>query len=248
MAQKNKIIEEMEINKISSLLNVESESALVDSLKDSETTGLYRFCGFAISDYAMVAEPTNIELMKTQIVTGIISSDDNFSDEELGKLGDELEKLYPEIVVFDYWYHHQEKNDDLSDENIEKVRDILSKRLALHDLDSYGNRLAYCRTRDRLMLVEVYWNYGGETCAMYARNARHAYNIFKEYPNQISDLLPCDEMEALKNLTWEVKEEADEMHLEAVSSELLRHRVNITISPLEIPEGRLGYSLGYYAE
>lgn len=239
MAQK--IIEEMEISKVSELTNI-------DSLKESEINGLYHFCGFAITDYRDETEVTDIELMNALIVTGIISSDDKFSDEELEKLGDELEKLYPEIIVFDYWYHHQGKNDDLSDENIKKVEDVLSKRLALHNLDSYGNRLSYCRTKDRLMLVEVNWNYGGEACAMYARNARHAFNTFKSYPNQISDMLPCDETEALANLTWEVTEEKDEMHLEAVSSELLRHKIYITISPLEIPEGRIGYSLGYYAE
>jgi hypothetical protein len=241
MAQKNRIIEDMEINKVSSLISTKS-------LKESAETGLYHFCGFAISDYAEETGATNRELMNSDIVTGIISSDDKFSDDELDKLTTELEKLYPEIVVFDFWYHHQEKNDDLSDENIEKVRDVLAKRLALHDLDSYGNRLSYCRTKDILMLSEVEWNYGGEACVVYARNARHAYNVFKEYPNQISELLPCDEEEALKHLTWEVTEEADEMHLEAASSELLRHRVNITISPLEIPEGRIGYSLHYYAE
>ena len=238
MAQK--IIEEMKTSKVSSLISTQS-------LKESSETGLYKFCGFAISDYAEETGVTNRELMNSDIVTGIISSDDKFSDDELDKLTAELEKLYPEIVVFDFWYH-QEKNDDLSDENIEKVRDVLAKRLALHDLDSYGNRLSYCRTKDRLMLIEVEWNYGGEACVVYARNARHAYNVFKEYPNQISEMLPCDEEEALKHLTWEVTEEADEMHLEAVSSELLRHRVNITISPLEIPEGRIGYSLHYYAE
>jgi hypothetical protein len=240
MAQ-NRIIEKMGINKISELTNTES-------LKESETTGLYHFCGFAITDYAVETEVADRELMDANIVTGIISSDDKFSDEELDKLGDDLEKLYPDIVVFDYWYHHQENNGDLSDENIKKVEDVLGKRLALHNLDSYGNRLAYCRTKDRLMLIEINWNYGGEGCAVYARNARNAFNIFKAYPNQISDLLPCDEVEALKNLTWEVTEEADEMHLEAVSSELLRHKICITISPLEIPEGRVGYSLGYYAE
>lgn len=239
--EQSRIIEEMKINKVSELANEES-------LKESETTGLYRFCGFAISDYAAETEVSGKELLNAHIVTGIISSDDKFSDEELDKLCNELEKLYPEIVVFDYWYHHQEKNDDLSDENIKKVEDVLSKRLALHNLDSYGNRLAYCRTKDRLMLVEVNWNYGGETCAMYARNARHAFNTFKSYPNQISDMLPCDEIEALKNLTWEVVEEKDEMHLEARSSELLHDKIGITISPLEIPEGRVGYSLGYYAE
>lgn len=239
MAQK--IIEELEMNKVSVLNSTES-------LKESAETGLYKFCGFAISDYAEETGVTTTELMNSNIVTGIISSDDKFSDDELDKLTAELEQLYPEIVVFDYWYHHQEKNDDLSDENIEKVRDVLAKRLALHDLDSYGNRLSYCRTKDRLMLVEVNWNYGGETCAMYARNARHAYNVFKEYPNEISDLLPCDETEALEKLTWEVTEEADEMHLEAVSTELLQHKICITISPLEIPEGRIGYSMGYYAE
>jgi hypothetical protein len=235
------IIEEMETNKVSNLISVKS-------LKESETTGLYRFCGFAISDYAAVNATTNRELMDARIVTGIISSDDKFSDEELKKLGNELENLYPDIVIFDYWYHQQEKNDNLSNENIEKVRDVLGKRLALHNLYSYENRLAYCRTKDRLMSIEINWNYGGEACVVYARNARHAYNVFKEYPNQISELLPCDEEEALKHLTWEVTEEADEMHLEAVSSELLQHRVNIKISPLEIPEGRVGYSLGYYAE
>ena len=84
---------------------------------------------------------------------------------------------------------------------------------------------------------------------MSARNARHAFNIFKAYPNQISDMLPCDEVEALKNLSWKVKEETDEMHLGAVSSEELYHdKISISISPLEIPEGRVGYSLGYYAE
>jgi hypothetical protein len=235
------IIEEMETNKVSNLISVKS-------LKESETTGLYRFCGFAISDYAAVNATTNRELMDARIVTGIISSDDKFSDEELTKLGDELEQLHPDIVVFDYWYHHQEKNDELSDENIEKVADVLSKRLALHDLDSYGNRLSYCRTKDRLMSIEINWNYGGEACVVSARNARHAFNIFKAAPNHVSDMIPCDEVEALKNLTWDVTEEQDEMHLEAVSSELLQHKINITISPLEIPEGRVGYSLGYYAE
>ncbi len=239
--EQNKIIEELKVNKVSELTNI-------DSLKESEINGLYHFCGFAITDYANETEVTDIELMNALIVTGIISSDDKFSDEELNKLGDELEKLYPDIIVFDYWYHHQEKNDSLSDKNIEKVRDVLSKRLALHNLDSYGNRLSYCRTKDRLMLVEVNWNYGGEACAMYARNARHAYNVFKSYPNQISDMLPCDETKALANLTWEVIEEKDEMHLEARSSELLHDKIGITISPLEIPEGRIGYSLGYYAE
>ena len=240
MAQ-NKIIEDMETSKVSSLISTQS-------LKESAETGLYKFCGFAISDYAEETGVTNRELMNSDIVTGIISSDDKFSDDELDKLGDELEKIYPEIVVFDYWYHHQEKNDDLSDENIEKVRDVLSKRLALHDLDSYGNRLSYCRTKDRIMLIQVEWNYGGEACAVHARNARHAYNVFKKYPNEISDLLPCDETEALEKLTWEVTEAEDEMHLEAVSSEFLQHRICITIRPLEIPEGRIGYSMGYYAE
>ena len=235
------IIEEMETNKVSNLISVKS-------LKESEETGLYRFCGFAISDYAAVNATKNKELMDARIVTGIISSDDKFSDEELVKLGDELEQLHPDIVVFDYWYHHQEKNDELSDENIEKVADVLSKRLALHNLDSYGNRLSYCRTKDRLMSIEINWNYGGEACVVSARNARHAFNIFKTAPNHISDLLPCDEVEVLKNLTWDVVEEKDEMHLEARSSELLHDKICITISPLEIPEGRVGYSLGYYAE
>jgi hypothetical protein len=236
----NKIIEEMKVSKVSELTNMES-------LKESEIDGLYHFCGFAISDYLDETEVTDIELLNALIVTGIISSDDKFSDEELDKLGDELEKLYPEIIVFDYWYHHQEKN-DLSNENIRKVEDILSKRLALHNLDSYGNRLAYCRTKDKLMLIEIGWNYGGEACAVYARNARNAFNTFKTWPNQISDMLPCDEVEALKNLTWEVTEEADEMHLEAISSKLFRHKISISISPLEIPEGRIGYSLGSYVE
>lgn len=235
------IIEEMEMNKVSSLISVKS-------LKESESTGLYRFCGFAISDYAAETGVTNRELMDANIVTGIISSDDKFSDEELNKLGDELEQLHPDIIVFDYWYHHQEKNDELSDENIEKVADVLSKRLAFHDLDSYGNRLSYCRTKDKLMSIEINWNYGGEACVVSARNARHAFNIFKTAPNHISDLLPCDEVEALKNLSWEVVEEKDEMHLEARSSELLHDKIGITISPVEIPEGRVGYSLGYYAE
>jgi len=237
----NKIIEEMEIKTVSELTSEKS-------LKESETTGLYRFCGFAISDYAAETGVTSKELLDSCIVTGIISSDDKFSDEELDKLCNELEQLYPDIVVFDYWYHHQEKNDELSDENIEKVRDVLGKRLGLHNLNSYGNRLAYCRTEDRLMSIEINWNYGGEACVVSARNARHAFNIFKAYPNHISDMLPYDEDEALKNLSWEVKEEKDEMHLEAISSELLRHKINIAISPLEIPEGRVGYSLNYYAE
>ena len=237
----NKIIEEMEMNTVSELTSEKS-------LKESEATGLYRFCGFAISDYAAETGVTSKELMDASIVTGIISSDDKFSDEELNKLADELEQLYPDIVVFDYWYHHQEKNDELSDENIEKVKDVLGKRLALHDLDSYGNRLSYCRTEDRLMSIEINWNYGGEACVVYARNARHAFNIFKAYPNHISDMLPCDEVEALKNLSWEVVEEKDDMHLEARSSEFFHDKIGITISPLEIPEGRVGYSLGYYAE
>lgn len=240
MAQ-NKIIEEMEFNKVSELTNVKS-------LKESEATGLYHFCGFAISDYAAKTGVTCKELMYARIVTGIISSDDKFSDEELNKLCDELEQLRPDIVVFDYWYHHQEKNDELSDENIEKVADVLSKRLALNNLDSYGSRLAYGRIKDRLMSIEINWNYGGEACVVSARNARHAFNIFTTAPNHISDLLPCDEVEALKNLSWEVVEEKDEMHLEARSSELLHDKIGITISPLEIPEGRVGYSLGYYAE
>ena len=111
------IIEKMEMNKVSNLISVKS-------LKESEETGLYRFCGFAISDYAAETGVTNRELMDANIVTGIISSDDKFSDEELNKLGDELEQLHPDIVVFDYWYHHQEKNDELSDDNIEKVADV----------------------------------------------------------------------------------------------------------------------------
>jgi len=240
MAQ-NKIIEKMEMDTVSELIGEKY-------LKNSEATGLYRYCGFAISDYAAETGATSKGLMDARIVIGIISSDDKFSDEELIKLGDELEQLHPDIVVFDYWRYNQEKNDELSDENIEKVEYVLSKRLALHDLNSYDNRLSYCRTNDRLMTVEVNWNYGGEACVVSARNARHALNIFTTAPNHISDLLPCDEVEALKDLSWEVVVEKDEMHLEAMSSELLHDKIGIRISPLEIPEGRVGYSLGYYAE
>jgi hypothetical protein len=242
MAQnKIKIIEEMEIDTVSELTNEES-------LKESETSGVYRFCGFAISDYAAETGVTSKELMDARIVTGIISSDDKFSYEELIKLGDELEELHPDIVVFDYWYHHQEKNDELSDENIEKVADVLGKRLGLYNLNSYENRLAYGRTKDRLMLIEVNWNYGGEACVVSARNARHAFNVFKTAPNHISDMLPCDGTETMANLKWKVTEEKDEMHLSATSSEFIRHKINISISPLEIPEGRVGYSLMSYVE
>lgn len=228
----NRIIEDMKIEKVGDLISTEA-------LQESAKTGMYSHCGFAISDYAGETGFSGEDLLNARIISGIISSDTGFSEEALEDLGNYLEKNHPDIVVFDFWYHW-DKLGDLSRENIKKVEEVLEKRLALHDLESYSNRLAYCRTKPILMHASIIKDWGQESCVISARNARAAFQTLLAAPNHISDMIPVDT--DLKSVEWDFAVD-EEYHIHAKSKDL-----DIEISKLEIPKGRAGYSLGYYAE
>ena len=213
--------------------------ATVESLGNAMETGLYSLGGFMIEDYSAETGIKGSTLMQSKIAYGIIGPDRNFTENELSEFRNNPKILTADMIMLDFSYYVG--TGELSFNNIKKLEKTL-RELGFCDLHSYSNRLAWYRRTDRFYVVKL-TSYLPEieVCVVSARCARAVLSILTTGFNHVSDHFHSE----LAEVDWRIVEEAvdfDHMKMHAVINQ---EAVEAEISPLRIPDGRPGYSIGY---
>ena len=174
-----------------------------------------------------------------RVLRGVITSNNDYiNDEEIDMLSREIFDDHPDLIILNCAYSNKIKSDSIA-----KLEMMLEKELAFNKVPVREGYLVYGRFPEKEFSVKL--NYGSimEIIVVWTRNTHAVLNICKKALNYLSDSLEGIGQEELKKLSWDII--IDKETQLYVRTRDLDNMLYLDIRPIEKPDGKVGYSLGY---